>query len=146
MRIVTFLFGHRPSPIPHTSDFLSRDKSPSMGRKHHKSIDRTKRREWLGVGTIMSIALIELIVQIASVALPDLQLAQPAATRNVDKFRNSLRNLFIFGFAWSLFVWSFWKTAVTDPGGIPDTEDWTDSPQEDRILQRDKGGQLRYSE
>lgn len=43
-----------------------------------------------------------------------------------------------------LFIWSFYKTYIVDPGTIPDTHEWLVDPDVSKIKEREANGELRF--
>lgn len=77
-------------------------------------------------------------------SLPGLQFDVEPMARDPERHRKALVGSVFFHFAVVMFIWSFYQTLVTDPGGIPDTREWKIAPDPLKIRERDLDGQLRF--
>lgn len=76
--------------------------------------------------------------------LPMLQFEVPFEQRDRGAIATGVFHLFLIHVGTGMVLWSFYKTFSTDPGRIPDTQEWRTQPRANVVHERKSDGGARY--
>lgn len=107
--------------------------------------ERGKRlARFLPVLVICSIMAILYATYLLYHCLPMLQFEIPPEYRDRGAIASGALHLLVANALAAMVLWSFYKTFSTDPGRIPDTEEWRTSPNLNALIERKRDGSARY--
>lgn len=99
---------------------------------------------FLPVVVICSIMAILYALYMLYHCLPMFQFEVPPEYRNRGSIAIGALHFLLANAGTAMVLWSFYKTLITDPGRIPDTEEWRTQPPAHLIHERKRDGGARY--
>lgn len=110
----------------------------------HRDERGRRLARFLPVLVICSIMAILYTVYMLYHCLPLLQFDIPAEYRDRGAIVIGALHLFVSHAFAAMMLWSFYMTYSTEPGRIPDTDEWQKQPNPNLLTERKRDGGLRY--